>query len=157
MNSSDPIPPGNLTRREFLTTAAAAGTALLAAPTLLAQTVSSPAAPANVHRKRYALVGVGSRSRMYSEAVLKTHAQRCQMVGFCDINVGRLKLAQDKARALAGVEVPLFEAKDFDRMIRETKPGVVIVTTKDGAHDRYIIRAMELDCDVMTEKPMTID
>ena len=79
------------------------------------------------------------------------------MAGYCDINPGRLKLAQDKARAMAGVDVPLFEAKDFDRMIRETKPDIVIVTTKDGAHDRYIIRAMELGCDVMTEKPMTVD
>ena len=55
------------------------------------------------------------------------------------------------------MNVPLFDAADFDRMIRETKPDVVIVTTKDGTHDQYIIRAMELGCDVMTEKPMTTD
>jgi len=33
----------------------------------------------------------------------------------------------------------------------------VIVTTKDCYHDKYIVRAMELGCDVITEKPMTTD
>jgi predicted dehydrogenase len=42
-------------------------------------------------------------------------------------------------------------------MVRETKPDVIIVTTMDSTHDHYIIRAMELGCDVMTEKPMTTD
>jgi predicted dehydrogenase len=151
--STDPNPP--VSRREFIATTAIAGTALLAAPALLAQS-APPAAPAG-RRKRYALVGVGGRSGMYREAVLKTYAEHCEMVGYCDLNEGRLKLAQRKAREMAGVEVPLFAAKDFDRMIRETKPDVVIVTTKDGTHDQYIIRAMELGCDVMTEKPMTTD
>jgi predicted dehydrogenase len=42
-------------------------------------------------------------------------------------------------------------------MIAETKPDVVIVTTKDATHNQYIVRAMELGCDVVTEKPMTTD
>jgi predicted dehydrogenase len=33
----------------------------------------------------------------------------------------------------------------------------VIVTTKDSFHDVYMVRAMELGCDVITEKPMTTD
>ncbi|MFC1735792.1 Gfo/Idh/MocA family protein, partial [Candidatus Hydrogenedentota bacterium] len=41
--------------------------------------------------------------------------------------------------------------------IAETRPDTVIVTTMDSAHDKYICRAMELGCDVVTEKPMTID
>jgi len=42
-------------------------------------------------------------------------------------------------------------------MIAETKPDTVIVTCQDSFHDTYICRAMELGCDVITEKPMTID
>lgn len=42
-------------------------------------------------------------------------------------------------------------------MIEETKPDTVIVTSVDRTHDYYIIRAMELGCNVITEKPMTID
>src|SRR5581483_6700509 len=48
-------------------------------------------------------------------------------------------------------------AADFDRMIADTKPDTVIVTTVDAFHDVYIVRALELGCDVLTEKPMTTD
>lgn len=114
------------------------------------------AAATGAPRKRYALVGTGSRSGMYRQAVLRTYREHTQMVGFCDLNEGRVRLAQEDARR-AGSEVPGFKAAEFDRMIRETKPEVVIVTSKDATHDQYIIRAMELGCDVMTEKPMTTD
>ncbi|MBE0690004.1 MAG: Gfo/Idh/MocA family oxidoreductase, partial [Anaerolineae bacterium] len=38
-----------------------------------------------------------------------------------------------------------------------TQPDIVIVATKDSTHHTYIARAMELGCDVITEKPMTMD
>ena len=151
--SSNPTQP--VSRREFITTTAVAGTALLAVPGLLAQ--SAPPATPSARKTRYALVGVGHRSDLYRTAMLKTHAEHCALVGYCDLNEGRLKLAQQKARALSGVDVPVYPAADFDRMLRETKPDVLIVTTKDGTHNQYLIRAMELGYDVMTEKPMTTD
>ena len=53
---------------------------------------------------------------------------------------------------------PAFYGVDeFDKMIEEQKPDVVIVTSIDRTHHRYIKRAMELGCDVISEKPMTID
>lgn len=151
---ANPASGENLNRRQFIAAAAAAGAGLALGQSAFAQ---SDADKIQSGRKRYALVGTGGRSGMYREAVLKTYAAHCEMVGYCDINVGRLKLAQAQAREMAGVAVPVFEAPDFDRMVKETKPEVVIVTTKDATHDRYIIRAMELGCDVMTEKPMTTD
>ena len=42
-------------------------------------------------------------------------------------------------------------------MVRQTRPDTVIVTTVDVYHHRYIVRALELGCDVITEKPMTTD
>jgi len=48
-------------------------------------------------------------------------------------------------------------AAEFDRMVREMSPDVVIVTSMDCTHHQYIIRAMELGCDAISEKPMTID
>ncbi len=150
MNSSKTTPTNEINRREFITTAAVAGAGLLAAPSLLAADASAP-------RKRYALVGTGDRSGMYRTAINQTYAEHCEMVGYCDVNEGRLKLAQTKAREMGAKEIPLYKAADFDRMITETKPEVVIVTTKDATHNQYIIRAMELGCDVVTEKPMTTD
>jgi predicted dehydrogenase len=52
---------------------------------------------------------------------------------------------------------PAYPAESFDRMVAETRPDTIIVTTVDAAHHLYIIRAMELGCDVITEKPMTTD
>jgi predicted dehydrogenase len=42
-------------------------------------------------------------------------------------------------------------------MIRETRPEAVTVTTVDATHARYIVRAMELGCDVISEKPLCTD
>jgi predicted dehydrogenase len=52
---------------------------------------------------------------------------------------------------------PGYAATDFLQMLRERRPHVVIVTTSDATHHDYIIRAMEAGCDVITEKPMTVD
>lgn len=149
MNPSTLSQSLEISRREFIANSAVATAVLLAAPALLAQSAG--------RRKRYVLVGTGSRAQMYQDAVNKTYAEHCEMVSYCDTNAGRLKLSQDRAREQSGREVPVYDAKDFDRMIHEQKPDVVIVTTKDSAHDKYIIRAMELGCDVMSEKPMTTD
>ncbi|MFO7695601.1 MAG: Gfo/Idh/MocA family oxidoreductase [Anaerolineae bacterium] len=107
-------------------------------------------------KKRYAQVGTGGRSMMYSKAMLEKYPGQCELVGLCDSNPGRLEVRQTWARE-RGVDVPLYSASDFDRMIRDRKPDVVIVTSVDGTHDQYICRAMELGCDVITEKPMTTD
>ncbi len=107
-------------------------------------------------RKRYVQVGLGGRSRMCFGAILNEYTDTSEMVGICDINEGRLKLAMNEANA-AGLELKGYPAHQFDQMIAETKPDVVIVTTKDCYHDKYIVRAMELGCDVITEKPMTTD
>jgi predicted dehydrogenase len=107
-------------------------------------------------KKRYVQVGVGSRSMMYSVAIIERFADHAELVGLCDSNAGRLQLRADWARE-QDVEVPTYSDGQFDQMIAETKPDMVIVTTRDSTHDDYICRAMELGCDVMTEKPMTTD
>ena len=104
----------------------------------------------------YAVIGLGGRSRMYLEAVGKTFSETSRLVALCDSNVGRL----DLAASLPYVQPHsprLYSDNDFERMIEETKPDAVIVVCQDSSHDTYICRAMELGCDVVTEKPMTID
>lgn len=109
-------------------------------------------------KKRYALVGVGGRSLMYTNAIFETFLEESELVGMCDVNQGRMdlrnRLIDEKYHALP---VPTYSAEAFDCMISEQKPDTVIVTTRDSFHDEYIVRAMELGCDVITEKPMTID
>ncbi len=105
-------------------------------------------------RKRYAQVGLGSRSEMYSYALTNLYADTCELVGICDNNRGRLQDRLEWVRC-KGSNARGYLADQFEQMIRECQPEVVIVTTKDCYHDEYICRAMELGCDVITEKPMT--
>jgi len=137
------------TRRDF---AKASAGALLAAG---APSRIAGAAPAG--KRRYAIVGVGSRAYLYLDAIQTAHADKVELVGACDVNAGRLELARAHARNAKRAEPRAYPAADFDRMIAETKPDAVIVTSVDATHADYICRAMELGCDVITEKPMTTD
>ncbi|MEX0746097.1 MAG: Gfo/Idh/MocA family oxidoreductase [Phycisphaeraceae bacterium] len=109
-------------------------------------------------RKRYAIVGTGGRSAMFINAIGKTHREHAELVGLCDVSQVRMDYWNRHIIGEFGdASVPTYHADDFDRMVREQKPDAVIVTTVDGVHHRYIIRALELGCEVVTEKPMTID
>ena len=70
---------------------------------------------------------------------------------------GSTTIAATSSRSWVAGLSPSSDAGDFDAMVRQTHPDAVIVTTVDAFHHRYIVRAMELGCDVITEKPMTID
>jgi predicted dehydrogenase len=108
-------------------------------------------------RKRFAIVGTGSRSYMFLRALHGKYAPYGELAGICDLNPGRLKLVQEYAERNGQAVPPAFEAKDFDQMVAESKPDTVIVTTVDGYHHEYIVRALESGCDAITEKPMTTD
>lgn len=109
-------------------------------------------------KKRYALVGTGSRAGMFITALAATYRDCSELVGLCDLNQTRMNWYNHQLREVHGLPpCPTYPASQFDRMIQETKPDTVIVTTIDATHHLYINRAMELGCDVITEKPMTTD
>jgi predicted dehydrogenase len=134
-----------ISRRTFLDGAAKAGVALAATPRLAASAVAAG-------KLRVALVGTGHRGTgMWGADVVREFGDRVEFTGLCDINPQRV----EAGRRIIGVACPTFT--DFERMVKETRPDTVIVTTKDAAHDEQIVRALELGCDVITEKPMTTD
>lgn len=111
-----------------------------------------------MEKKRYAHVGIGGRARMYYEAISKTFRDSAELVGFCDVNRTRMEYANSVLENEFGYhKVPMYDAQEFEKMIEETKPDTVIVTSVDRTHHRYIIKAMEMGCDVISEKPMTVD
>ncbi len=111
-----------------------------------------PAIP--VEKMRVALVGTGHRgTSTWGSKMVKPYSEYVEMVALCDINPKRLKVAQE----LIGTDAPTYLAKDFDCMIEETKPDAVIVTTPDCFHYKYAIRAMELGCNAIVEKPLATD
>jgi predicted dehydrogenase len=107
-------------------------------------------------RTRVAQVGLGLRSWLYSAAIVGRFGGRCELVGVCDSNAGRLAQRVEWARA-QGLDVAGFAAADFDRMLRETRPDRVVVTSPDWTHDLYVAGALERGCDVVCEKPLAID
>jgi predicted dehydrogenase len=129
-----------LTRRDFV--AASTASALFAA---------SPAFAAG-GKRQVALVGTGSRGTgFWGKYLNDNYNDVIDYVGLCDINPGRLDYALDHM----GVDCPVFT--DFDAMLAEAKPDLVIVTTVDSTHDEFIVKGLDAGVDVVTEKPMTTD
>ncbi len=127
---------------------------LLKSASALALTSFAGTIGAEAQRRKYAIVGMGSRSRMYTQAITETYRDRNELVAICDTNPGRLQLAA-RTVARASANPKSFAAADFGKMIAETKPHAVIVTTPCATHHEYIIRALDAGCDVITEKPLT--
>jgi predicted dehydrogenase len=109
-----------------------------------------------MEKKRYAQIGLGGRAWLFYEALTGEFASSTELVALSDRNPGRLAVAMNRVNARGAHPRGYIEA-DFETLIRETRPDILIVTTKDVYHAEYICRAMELGCDVVTEKPMTTD
>lgn len=109
-------------------------------------------------KRRYAIVGTGGRAKMYVDAIADTYAAENELVALCDLSPTRMAWYNTQLHDEFGLgPLPTFHPDDFDAMVAATRPDVVIVTSMDSTHHKYIIRAMELGCDAITEKPMTID
>lgn len=109
-------------------------------------------------KKRYVLVGSGGRAEFFYGAIASDYRDTSELTAFCDTNQTRMNFANKLLKDKYGYNpVTTYKAHEFDRMIAEQKPDAVIVTSVDRTHHTYIIRAMELGCDVITEKPMTVD
>src|SRR6267143_3823205 len=133
-----------ITRRVFIV----GGTALAAT----ASSIPSALRATEQRRLRMAIVGTGSRGTFtWGREVVDGHSDVVEIVGLCDINHKRV----EAAKKLIATSAPSFV--NFDRMIGETRPDIVMVTTVDATHARYIIRALELGCDVVSEKPLCTD
>nr|WP_275422470.1 Gfo/Idh/MocA family oxidoreductase [Paenibacillus mucilaginosus] len=106
-----------------------------------------------VAKKRYVICGVSARANgMFIRAMLDTYQAHCEIVGLLDADPARFTNCFNKFPALAGL--PVYPPERFDDMIRETKPDVLIVAGADHTHADYIVKGLELNLDVISEKPM---
>jgi predicted dehydrogenase len=72
-------------------------------------------------------------------------------VGLADTNPGRIAAFQRH------VDAPGYDAADVPKMLAKEKVDLLLVSTVDATHDTYIVAGLEAGCDVITEKPMTVD
>lgn len=132
-------------RRTFMKYTAAAGAALMLHPFDSFATVPNK-------KIRLALVGTGHRgSSLWGREIQKSFGEVCEFVGLSDINPGRLQTVN----TFLGGNIPTFA--NFGQMLTETKPDYVIVTTVDATHDEFIVKALNMGFNVITEKPLTTD
>lgn len=125
-------------------------------PVTTPTTQSERQAPRAANRTRYAICGLSNRAiGMYIPALTANpvYSRSSDLVAVVDMDLPRVEAFKE----LRGLELVAYRPDDFDRMIRETAPDVVIVTTPDGTHVDFIVQALEHDLDVITEKPIVID
>jgi predicted dehydrogenase len=112
----------------------------------------------SLSRKRFVVVGTGGRAVMFLDALAGEFREMGEIVGLCDVS--RIRMAWHNARLASRFSHPAvatFLPAEFDTMIARCRADTVIVTTMDCTHHHYVIRAMELGCDVICEKPLTTD
>lgn len=140
-----------MNRRNFLTTSGLlTGSAFLEASTAINGQILNQ--PERKKKWRLAMVGTGARgTSMWGTDVLASYSDYVEFVALCDINEGRVKLARD----IIKTNCPVYT--DFEKMMRETKPDALIVTTVDATHHDFIVRALELGVYPISEKPMSTE
>ncbi|MFC7788375.1 Gfo/Idh/MocA family protein [Microbacterium sp. MAHUQ-60] len=106
---------------------------------------------------RYAIVGAGHRSQMYSDAIVGPHSARAALVAICEPNIARAEFAVAHVIASGANRPTVWPPADLERMIREERVDRVIITARDDLHAELIVRSLEAGADVVVEKPLTID
>ena len=108
------------------------------------------------NRKRYALVGTGSRSSMFSRAIAQDFRDGHELVALLDSNPARMDFWNRRfSQQFDLPALPTYGPDDLDTMLRDHRVDTLIVTSMDSTHHRYICAAMEAGVDVISEKPMT--
>src|SRR5690554_1554534 len=144
----------SMSRRHFLAVSGAmAGTTMLD-PKSKINAATNLTSNVNQPKQKVAMVGTGVRGiGMWGTSVVRDYSDQIEFVGLCDSNPGRLAYA----KKTMGVSCPTYSESEFDKMMKETKPDSLIVTTTDDTHDYYVNRGMELGANIICEKPMAID
>lgn len=103
--------------------------------------------------KKYVICGVSNRAlQMFIKPLVNQFSQDHEIVGLLDSDSLRFTICKKQFPGLA--HLPTYSPEQFETMIDETQPDVVIVAGRDDTHVDYILRALNKQVDVITEKPM---
>ncbi len=100
-------------------------------------------------RKRYVLVGAGSRgTTMFAQPLARDFARTARLEAVCDVNSVRAAYCVSRLPA----PVPVFT--DYGAMMREVDPDAVVVASRDCTHAQYVTAALKAGKRVYSEKPL---
>ncbi len=108
-------------------------------------------------RRRLALIGAGSRAEMFVDAITTGHPDTVELVALADVNQTRMDLHNQWLKAAGHEPVPTYPAAELAAMLAREQVDELVVTSVDDTHAEHIVTALEAGCDVITEKPMTVD
>jgi predicted dehydrogenase len=140
----------SINRRKFLRTTKQTGLAMAAGLTILSDSRSVAASPAN-DRVRLALIGCGGRGTNLSGEMLD-HGQ-VEFAYVCDVDADRAGLLS-KAHASRQKTTPR-PLQDFRKALDDKTVDAVVVTTPDHWHAPATVWACQAGKDVYVEKPAT--
>ncbi|HEX5856558.1 MAG TPA: Gfo/Idh/MocA family oxidoreductase [Microbacterium sp.] len=106
-------------------------------------------------RRRYALVGTGSRARMYLHEIAGPHAGFAELVTIADANRGRAELARAQFEDRGAVAPAVVGPEELADTVRTERIDTVIVTTPDATHADFVVAALDAGADAIVEKPLT--
>lgn len=95
---------------------------------------------------RFALVGFGRVAPRHLDAMAALDNDVARWVAVCDPDPGA------RQRAAQELDVPVLA--DYDTLLREVRPDLVVLATPSGLHPAQAVRAAEAGVHVLTEKPM---
>ena len=104
---------------------------------------------------RFAVIGTGSRAEMYYDALVNGEkiSQENELAALMDLAQTRMDYVNQKL----GLDLPTYKPHQFEEMISEEDIEALVITTKDAQHHEFIIKGLQKDLKVITEKPMTTD
>ncbi len=108
-------------------------------------------------RRRYAIVGAGARAQMFAQALVTDHADRAELVAFADVNPARIDAHNRRLAELGSRPADSWPASELAVRLAAADIDTLLVTSVDRVHDEHIVTGLKAGCDVITEKPMTID
>lgn len=105
-------------------------------------------------KKKYAVIGVSGRAYgMFMDPLIDTYHHHVTLVAMLDPDSRRME-EYNRSRKCT---IPQYQPEQFDKMVKETQPDVIIVACQDSLHHDYIIKALKYNIDVISEKPLTTD
>lgn len=102
--------------------------------------------------KKFALIGTGSRGiYMFAQPILKEYKEHAAICALFDSNIERAKAGNK----ILKTDIPTFD--DFEKMLETCKPDGLIIASSDATHAQYIIKGLENNLIVYSEKPLCVD
>lgn len=106
-------------------------------------------------RRRFAVVGMGARAQLYTNAICDTFRGTAELVALCDLNEHRLAYHNELLQKVHGMKrLPCYPPSRFEEMLHRHRVDCVIICSIDCTHGEYIVRSLRAGCDALCEKPL---